>query len=44
MAGSGLNPEQELAKTVQSRKGIQTSPDGEWDQQWPILDLPLTCP
>jgi len=28
MNNSGLTPEQEMAKNVQSRKGIQTSPDG----------------
>ena len=29
MINTGLTPEQEMAKNVQSRKGIQTSPDGE---------------
>merc|ERR1712002_1218362 len=28
MNNSGLTPEQELAKTIQNRKGIQTSPSG----------------
>lgn len=28
MNNSGLTPEQELAKTIQNRKGIQTSPEG----------------
>merc|ERR1719450_555210 len=29
MNSTGLTPEQELAKSVQARKGIQTSPDGQ---------------
>ena len=29
LGGAGLTPEQELAKSAQARKGIQTSPDGE---------------
>ena len=28
MNSTGLTPEQELAKSAQARKGIQTSPDG----------------
>ena len=29
MNSTGLTPEQELAKSAQARKGIQTSPDGK---------------
>ena len=33
MNSTGLTPEQELAKSAQARKGIQTSQDGELQQQ-----------